>query len=63
MDTTYLIIGAAWAVIGFAVLYKMAQSRGRSPVGWGIFGAITFLIALIAILIAGPAEGRGTQSA
>ena len=57
MDTTYLIIAAAWIVIGFAVLYKMAQSRGRDPIGWGIFGAITFLIALIAILIAGPSEG------
>jgi hypothetical protein len=47
-----------WIVLGFTVLYKMAQSRGRNPIGWGIFGAITFLIALIAILIAGPAESR-----
>lgn len=58
MDTTVLIITALWIVIGFVVLYKMAQSRGRNPLGWGIFGALTFVIALIAILIAGPSERR-----
>jgi hypothetical protein len=63
MDTTFWIIWAAWIVIGFTVLYKMAQSRGRNPIGWGIFGAITFLIALIVLLIAGPAGDRETQSA
>ena len=56
MSTTYWIISIAWVVIGFTVLYKMAQSRSRNPIGWGIFGAITFLIALIAILIAGPSK-------
>jgi hypothetical protein len=58
MSTTTWIIWAAWIVIGFAVLFKMAQSRGRNPIGWGIFGALTFLIALIVILIAGPSESR-----
>jgi hypothetical protein len=58
--TTSLIIWAAVAVIGFTVLFKMAQSRGRNPLGWGIFGAIAFLIALIAILIAGPADDRAS---
>lgn len=63
MDTTVWIVWIVWIVLGFAVLYKMAQSRGRNPIGWGIFGAITFLIALIAILIAGPAKSGGTESA
>jgi ABC-type Co2+ transport system permease subunit len=58
MSTATWIIWIAWIVIGFTVLYKMAQSRGRNPIGWGVFGAITFLIALIAILIAGPSKDR-----
>jgi hypothetical protein len=60
MDTTSLIIWAVVAVVGFTVLFKMAQSRGRNPLGWGIFGALAFLIALIAILIVGPTDDRSS---
>jgi hypothetical protein len=56
MDTLSIIIWIASALIGFVLLYKMAQSRGRNPVGWGIFGAVTLLIALIVILIVGKKE-------
>lgn len=38
MGTTTWIIWAAWVVIGFAVLDKMAQSRRRNPIGWGSSG-------------------------
>ena len=56
MSTGIWIFYALWAVVGFVVLYMMANSRGRNPILWGIFGAITFLIAVIAILIAGDAK-------
>jgi hypothetical protein len=42
-----------WVVVGYVVLYLMAKKRGRNAVGWGFFGALTFLIALIVILIVG----------
>ena len=58
MDALQIIIPIVWVVIGFTVLYKMAESRGRRPVLWGVFGAITFLIALIAILVVGPSDDR-----
>jgi hypothetical protein len=45
-----------WAVLGFAILFSMAKSRGRNPVLWGVFGAIAFLVALIVILIVGRAD-------
>ncbi len=52
------IIPAVWVVLGFAILYSMAKSRGRNPILWGLFGAITFIIALIVILIAGNSDDR-----
>lgn len=58
----YWLVSIVWVVVGFAILYSMAGSRGRNQIGWGIFGAITFLIALIAILIAGPAKDRGAAA-
>lgn len=57
--STYWWISILWIVLGFLILHGMARSRGRNPIAWGIFGAITFLIALIAILIAGPSKSRG----
>ena len=56
MDTQTLVIWIVMAVVGFGVLFKMAQSRGRNPVLWGVFGAVTLVIALIAILIAGKSD-------
>ena len=50
----YWWVSVIWVMIGYAVLYTMAKSRGRNPVGWGFFGALTLIIAVIAILIAGP---------
>lgn len=58
MQWITVLVAAAWIIVGFLVLSSMARSRGRNPVGWGIFGAIAFLIALIAILIAGPSEDQ-----
>ena len=50
----YWWVTMIWVVVGYVVLYVMAKSRGRNPIGWGFFGALTFLIAVVAILIAGP---------
>jgi uncharacterized membrane protein YoaK (UPF0700 family) len=52
------IVPVVWAVLGFAILFSMAKSRGRNPVLWGIFGALTLIIALIVILIVGPADDK-----
>ena len=62
MDWWYWLIYVFWFVIGFAVLYAMAGSRGRNQFWWGIFGAIFFVIALVALLIAGPARDEGAPS-
>ena len=56
MTTFSLIVWLVWAVAGFAILFKMATSRGRHPLRWGVFGAVTFVIALIAILISGRSD-------
>jgi hypothetical protein len=47
---------------GFVLLFWMADSRGRHRVGWGIFGAVFFLIAVIAILIAGPSKDQSAAA-
>ena len=62
METWWWIVWVGWIVVGFAVLYTMAKGRGRNPILWGIFGAISFLIALIAILIVGPAKDTATPA-
>ncbi len=36
MDTQTLVIWIVMAVVGFGVLFKMAQSRGRNPVLWRV---------------------------
>ena len=56
MTTLSFVMWIVWAVAGFAILYKMATSRGRHPIRWAVFGAVTFVIALIAILIAGKSD-------
>ena len=49
----------------FAVLLGLipamiASNKGRSFVGWWIFGAAIFIIALPAALLAKPATGEGS---
>ena len=56
MTTLSFLVWIVWAVAGFAILYKMAASRGRHPLRWGVFGAVTFVIALIALLVAGTSD-------
>jgi hypothetical protein len=54
----YWFGGLLWAFVGFVVLFWMADRRGRHRVGWGIFGALFFLLAVIVILIAGPSKDQ-----
>ena len=49
----YWWVTMLWVVVGYVVLYLMAKKRGRNAVGWGFFGALTFLIALVVLLIVG----------
>lgn len=56
VSSAAIIFPIIWAVVGFAVLYSMAKSRGRNPILWAIFGALTFVVALVVILIAGPSD-------
>jgi hypothetical protein len=61
--TVSIVIAIAWAVAGVAILYKLATSRGRNPILWGLFGAVAFLIALIVILIAGKSDDYQPRAA
>jgi O-antigen/teichoic acid export membrane protein len=49
----YWWVTMIWVVVGYVVLYLMAKKRGRNAVGWGFFGALMFLIALVVLLIVG----------
>ena len=53
--STY-IVWAVVAVVFFAILYKMAGSRGRNPILWGVLGAAFTLVALIVLLVVGRSD-------
>jgi ABC-type Co2+ transport system permease subunit len=63
MSTVSIVVTVVWAVAGFAILYKLATSRGRNPILWGLFGAVAFLIALIVILVAGKSDNYQPRAA
>jgi hypothetical protein len=60
ISTAQYLIYVGTAVVFFIILFSMARSRGRNPVLWGIFGALTNLVALIVILIVGRADDHAS---
>jgi hypothetical protein len=52
-----LIAALVTSVAFGAITGKMARNRGRSFWLWGLFGSVSFVIAMIALAIAGRAAG------
>jgi hypothetical protein len=56
---TQVVIGALfWVVIWGALCAVLANSRGRSPVSWGLLGALFGVFAVVFLL----ASGRGNRN-
>jgi len=54
-----MAVGAVVGLIFGAITAVLAQKKGRNPIGWFIFGFFIPIIALIVILVIGPADGAG----
>ena len=50
----YILI---WSACG-ALVGHLASKKGRSALGWGVFGFMLFIVALPCILIIGPLNQR-----
>ncbi|MGH3042619.1 MAG: hypothetical protein ACRDNG_12940 [Gaiellaceae bacterium] len=54
------LISLAIAIVVAVLCYRIAESKGRSGVLWGILGFILPIVALIIILVL---PGKGTATA
>ncbi|MGI3782451.1 MAG: hypothetical protein ACRYG2_16945 [Janthinobacterium lividum] len=43
--------GVVWGLIFAFACYKIAETKGRSPIVWGILGFFFSLITLIVVLV------------
>jgi hypothetical protein len=58
MSSGYAVGGLIWTIVLVCVCVYIARSKGRSALGWGIFGFFFSLIALIILLLL-PSKNRG----
>jgi cell division protein FtsW (lipid II flippase) len=51
MNTGYYAGSLIWTIVAVCVCVYMARNKGRSALGWGIFGFFFSLIAIIILLL------------
>ena len=58
MQVAEIVIGLAISIVCAYFAYRVAESKGRQPVLWGVLGFLFPFLGLLVVALLGPSQSR-----